>query len=114
MMTEDNPHECLEHMLAIRDTLDVISGKWKILIIVALLTGNKRFKEIETMVPKITPKVLAKELKELERHHLIKRTIFDDYPVRIEYSATPYARTLKQIVQGMYEWGKNHRQKIWE
>lgn len=111
-MDKEKSQDCLHQMLAIRDTLDVINGKWKILIIVALLNGNKRFKDIEATVPKITPKVLAKELKELEQHQLIKRAVFDDYPVRIEYSATPYAKTLKQIVQDLYEWGLNHRKKI--
>ena len=111
-MDKEKPQGCMHQMLAIRDTLDVINGKWKILIIVALLEGNKRFKEIEATVPKITPKVLAKELKDLEQHQLIKRAIFDEYPVRIEYSVTPYAKTLKQIVQDLYEWGANHRQKL--
>ncbi|EDM34907.1 hypothetical protein PBAL39_00205 [Pedobacter sp. BAL39] len=113
-MKKDNSQDCMHQMLAIRDTLDVISGKWKILIIVALLDGNKRFKEIEASVLKITPKVLAKELKELEQHQLIKRTVFDDYPVRIEYSVTPYAKSLKQIVNSLYKWGLNHRQQIFK
>lgn len=111
-MDEEGSKGCMHQMLAIRDTLDVINGKWKILIIVALLEGNKRFKEIEATVPKITPKVLASELKELEQHQLIQRDVYNEYPVRIEYSVTPYAKTLKQIVQDLYEWGLKHRQKI--
>lgn len=104
--------ECMKQMLPIQDALDAINGKWKLLIVVSLMLGNKRFTDIQNTVPKITPKVLAKELKDLEEHQLIKRTVYDDHPVLIEYSLTPYGETLKGIMKALHNWGTNHRKKI--
>ena len=104
--------DCLSRMLPIRDTLDVISGKWKMMILVSIMHGNNRFRDIERSIPKITSKVLAKELKDLEEHMLIKRTVYDDYPVLIKYTATDYAGTLENIMNELHDWGLNHRKKI--
>lgn len=99
----------MKQMLPIQDAMEVISGKWKLLIVVSLLLENKRFTEIQNTVPKITPKVLAKELKDLEQHQLIKRTVYDNYPVIIEYSLTPYGHTLTGIMSELHKWGSAHR-----
>ena len=106
-----NQADCLKIMLPIRDTLDVISGKWKLMIIISIKHGNSRFREIERSIPKITSKVLAKELKDLEEHDLIKRTVYDDYPVTIEYTITEYSNTLENVIKEMMLWGINHRKK---
>ena len=77
------------------------------------MQGNRRFREIETSIPKLNPKVLAKELKDLEEHQLIRRTVYeDDYPSRIEYTATEYAYTLKEVMLALHAWGVNHRKQI--
>ena len=104
--------DCLQQMLPIRDALDVISGKWKVLILTSIMQGNRRFKEIETSVPKINPKVLSKELKDMEEHQLIKRIVHDGPPVLIEYVATAYSRTLKKVMMELHDWGVNHRKQI--
>jgi DNA-binding HxlR family transcriptional regulator len=109
---KDNKGDCQSMMLAVRDTLDVISGKWKLLIIISINNGNKRFREIERSIPKITSKVLAKELKDLEEHKLIKRTVYDDSPVLVEYTVTDYVKSLENLILEMYKWGVGHRKKI--
>ena len=76
---------CLDTVKQVRDTLDVISGKWKLPIIISIGVGNERFTDIQESIAGITPKVFAKELKEPEQHKLIKRIITDDYPVEITY-----------------------------
>lgn len=111
-MAVKNFNECTGELLPIRDALDVISGKWKLQIIIAIAHGNKRFREIERSVPKITSKVLAKELKDLEEHGLIKRTVYDDSPVLVEYTLLPYAKTLEDVINSLHKWGVNHRKKI--
>jgi len=103
---------CLDTVKPVRDTLDVISGKWKLPIIISVSMGNDRFTDIQESIPGITPKVLAKELKELEDHKLIKRTVVGDYPVRIVYTTEPYADTLTPVIYAMKDWGLNHRNKI--
>ena len=106
--------ECTASILPIRDALDVINGKWKLLIIISIGSGNKRFREIERSIPKLTSKVLAKELKDLEEHLLIKRTVYDQSPVLVEYTLLPYAHSLKTVIEALHEWGLNHRKVIRE
>jgi DNA-binding HxlR family transcriptional regulator len=66
-------NDCLSTIKPVRDFLDVMSGKWKFPILVSIGVGNDRFVDIQESIPGITPKVLAKELKELEQHQLIKK-----------------------------------------
>ncbi|MDF2454288.1 MAG: hypothetical protein K0R51_281 [Cytophagaceae bacterium] len=111
-MIKHNHTECRSAMMPVRDALDVISGKWKLQIIISIQSGNKRFREIERSIPKITSKVLAKELKDLEEHQLIKRTVYDESPVLVEYTPMPYAETLQDVIIALQKWGLNHRKKI--
>lgn len=105
--------DCLSQIRPIRDALDVVGGKWKVLILTAIMRGNGRFTDIQTNVPGINPKVLAKELKDLEEHQLIRRLVHEDeYPVRIEYVATDYARTLKKVMLELHDWGVEHRRRV--
>lgn len=111
-MSKAGHTECSAKMLPVRDAMDVISGKWKLQILISISSGNHRFREIERSISKITSKVLAKELKDLEEHQLIKRTVYDDTPVVIEYSITTYAKTLQHVIKALSDWGTNHRKKI--
>ncbi|OKS89682.1 HTH-type transcriptional activator HxlR [Mucilaginibacter polytrichastri] len=90
----------------------MINGKWKLAIIISIGVGNDRFTDVQESIPGITPKVLAKELKELEQHQLIKRIIKEGYPVKISYKLEPYADTLTPLIYAMKDWGLNHRKKI--
>ena len=105
---------CLDTVKPVRDAIDVINGKWKLPIIISISTGNERFTDIQESIPGITPKVLAKELRDLEQHQLIKRTVIEDYPVKILYRSEPYADTLTPIIYALKEWGLNHRKKLFE
>lgn len=111
-MSKKKHVECRSDLLPVRDALEVISGKWKLQIIISISTGNHRFREIERSIPGISSKVLAKELKDLEEHQLIRRTVHDDIPVLVEYTLLPYAETLKDVIQSLRDWGLNHRKKI--
>lgn len=106
--------ECTNFLLPVQDALEVISGKWKLQIIISISAGNNRFREIERSVPKITSKVLAKELKDLEEHKLVKRTVYDESPFLVEYTTLPYAATLRGVIESLRDWGINHRKMILE
>jgi DNA-binding HxlR family transcriptional regulator len=113
--TKDCPVDtsgCSNFVLPIRDTLDLINGKWKLPIIGALMFGNKRFKELERQIPKITPRMLSKELRELEMNQMVKRTVYDTIPVSVEYELTKHGRSLQKVMQALHEWGTTHRKKI--
>lgn len=99
-------------MLPLQDTLDVIGGKWKIKIILSICNGNNRFREILNSIPRISAKVLAQDLKDLEENKLIKREVVDDFPSSINYTLESYSDTLVPILHGLIDWGKNHRKKL--
>lgn len=103
---------CLETVKPVRDALDVINGKWKLPIIISVGVGNERFTDIQESIPGISPKVLAKELKDLEQHQLIRRIVIDDYPVKILYKPESYSDTLTPVIHALKEWGLNHRKRM--
>ena len=106
--------ECSKSLLPVQDALYILSGKWKIPIIIALIHGNKRFKELHREIKGITAKMLSKELKELEINTLVKRTVYDTIPVSVEYELTEYGTTLDEVIMSLRDWGLKHRQKIKE
>jgi len=110
----DKHTDCTSALLPVRDTLDVIGGKWKLLILISINEGNKHFREIERSIPNLSTKVLAKELKELEINKLITRTVLNGFPVRTEYKTTEHYETLHNVIFEMHIWGKHHRKTIFE
>ncbi len=111
--TEVKTHgTCLKALLPVRDALDILNGKWKLQIIIALSFGNKRFKEMANEIPGITDRMLSKELKDLEVNQLIKRTVYDTMPVSVEYSMTPYGATLEKVIDELHKWGSQHRKRM--
>ncbi len=99
-------------MRSIRDALDVLNGKWKLPIIVALTFGEKRFGEIAKEVHGITDRMLSKELRDMELNGLVKRTVHDTYPVKVTYALTPHSQTLGEVIESLRKWGDLHRKKI--
>lgn len=102
----------VQFVLAVNDTLNVISGKWKLPIIGSLLYNKKRFTEIQKNIPKITPRMLSKELKELELNGMITRMVYNTTPVSVEYELTDSAKSLGEVLDKMLEWGLNHRKTV--
>jgi DNA-binding HxlR family transcriptional regulator len=103
---------CMAHMKPVTDALQVLSGKWKLPILLSLSFGTKRFSEIAKDIPKITDRMLSKELRELEMNHLVKRTVYDSVPVTVEYSRTEYGASLDKVIKELHHWGSKHRKKI--
>ena len=104
--------QCVKMLLPVKDALDILSGKWKLPIIIALTFGKKRFKQIQREIPGISPKMLSKELKELEINQLVDRNVYDTVPVSVEYKLTAYGKTLKPLIGELHDWGAKHRKKI--
>lgn len=105
--------DCLESIRGIKDTQDLLSGKWKTSIIGALYHNEKfRFMDLVRHIEGIAPKVLSKELKDLEMNHLVKRTVKDTMPITVEYELTDAGKSLKKVMGAMGEWGKRYRQLI--
>ena len=100
---------CKDVAFALRDTMNAISGKWKLAIIGTMLYGKTRFTDIERNIPNITPRMLSKELRELELNGVVKRTVIDDIPVVIRYELTDSGKELKPLIVEMMKWGQRHR-----
>lgn len=101
---------CITELLPTRDTIELLSGKWKVLIIMALaVQGRSRFMELVRDIGNITPKMLSKELRDLEQNQLVSRTVQPTIPVTVEYELTPYGHTLKPVIAAMRDWGITHR-----
>jgi DNA-binding HxlR family transcriptional regulator len=103
---------CPKNMLSIRDALEALEGRWKLLILFSLSSGAKRFKQISKEVNGITDKVLSKELKSLEANKLIKRDVYDTFPPTVEYSITAHGQSLEKVIEELHYWGLAHRKKI--
>ena len=104
--------DCHKVLMAVSDALYAIGGKWKLMIIIAMARGNKRFTEIQRQVTGISARVLSSELKELEMNGFIIKKVAIGYPVSIEYELLPYSHTLEEVVGAMTKWGMQHREKL--
>ncbi|MEN9440723.1 MAG: hypothetical protein RLZ33_799 [Bacteroidota bacterium] len=107
----ENEQTCKKAHLAIQDTLDVVGGKWKLILISILRNGPFRFKELSREAG-ITPRILSKELKELEMNGLVTRTVCDTRPITVEYALTDYSESLSEVIMAMHKWGTEHRERI--
>lgn len=105
-------HECTEALLPVRDALEVLSGPWKLPILITLSDGPKRFKQISKELTPITDKMLSRELKDLEANNLIVRTLHETFPLRVEYKLTEYSQSLASVIAALKEWGLIHRKTI--
>lgn len=111
-MSKHKNESCSHTHEAIQDTLYVVNGKWKLVILSILVNnGTRRFGELSREA-NISPRILSKELQELEMNKLVDRKIRNTKPVTVEYSATTYAATLKEVLDAMIRWGQSHRKKI--
>jgi DNA-binding HxlR family transcriptional regulator len=109
---ESKEPACQYELMAARDALEVIQGKWRIPIIISLTYGVKRFGEIQRDISDISPKMLSQELKALEENKLITRTLHDSMPVAVEYALTPLGMSMRDLLVELRSWGKHFRNEI--
>jgi DNA-binding HxlR family transcriptional regulator len=86
--------------------MDVISGKWKGLIVYRLMAGAKRFNELKQLIPAISQRMLSQQLKELEADGLLLREVYPETPPRVEYRLSPKGKSLQEAFIALKEWGK--------
>jgi len=86
--------------------MEIIGKKWTILIVYNLLSGPKRFRELEKSLSQICPKMLSERLKELEKLKLIEKKISSIWPLKITYQLTQKGKGLSKIITAMEKWGK--------
>jgi DNA-binding HxlR family transcriptional regulator len=91
--------------------LSIMGGHWKPIIIWYLRENELRFKELLSLMPDISSRVLTEELKELEEDGIIARQSFNETPPRVEYSLTKYGSTIIPALSSLREWGLKHLKK---
>ncbi len=92
----------------VETTLNVIGGKWKLLILWHLAIDSRRYGQLRRLIPGITEKMLIQQLRELESDGIIGRNVFDEVPPRVEYFLTSHGRTLEPALEILCLWGEAH------
>jgi DNA-binding HxlR family transcriptional regulator len=93
-------------------SIDVVGGKWKVLILWALGGRPKRFGELKRAVAGVSEKVLAQHLRELERDEVVHREVHDAVPPKVEYSLTPSGVALIEALRPLGAWGCEHKTRL--
>lgn len=105
--------ECKASLTGIKDMQDIMSGKWKYLILASLyFIGKMKFMELQRQIEGIAPKVLSKELKDLEDNQIITRTVCNTRPITVEYELTAIGYNLHTIILEMGKCGIEYRRSI--
>lgn len=112
-----DPLGCTADILALQDTLEIIGGKWTLIIIHYLIARENEvntFTKIQNDIPGLSAKVLTNELKILEVNKIITREELHSKPVSVKYGITSYGSKLQQIISALVLWGKEHRAKLFD
>lgn len=100
-----------EDGMALIEVVNLFAGKWRWIILAPLFLKDMRYTEIQQLIPDITPRMLSRELKDLEMSGIVKRTVDNHSPGLIQYGITNSAKELEPIVIQLLEWAKRHRRK---
>lgn len=95
-----------------RDYLNLISDKWKVLILRDLMPGTKRFGELKKSIGHVSQKVLTSQLRQMEQSGLVSRKVYAEVPPRVEYTLTNLGYSLQPIMDAMWSWGENYKKKL--
>ena len=114
-MSDQLSEHCKMSIIGMTDVQDIMGGKWKYRIVTALFfLGKLRFMDLKRNVNNIAPKVLSKELKDLEMNNLVTRTVCDTKPITVEYELTALGQSLNTIIEAMGDWGIKYRKSVLE
>lgn len=99
------PVESALEVCPVEVAVAVLGGSWKLTIVKNLLERPHRFGELRRAVGAVTPRVLTRQLRDLEADGLVSRTVFAEVPPRVEYALTDLGETLRPAVRWLDEWG---------
>lgn len=109
----NNTGVCKVRIQAIKDAMEILSGKWKFHILGTLMqSGKLRFMDLVREVDGIAPKMLSKELQDMEVNQLVTRTVCNTKPITVEYEITEYGQTLQPIIDEIAKWGISYRSSL--
>ena len=99
---------CIDGRCPIEDTLNVIAGRWKILVLWWLQESELRFSELRRCIPAITQKMLTQQLRQMEAEGLVDREVFAQVPPKVIYRLTERGQSLRPVLHSLYEWSRDH------
>lgn len=115
MLEKEQKITCGEQLVALRDSLEILGGKWKLQIL-RYLTNRpdqvNQFKQIQRGVGGISAKMLSKELKDLEDNLLVTRLVQETKPITVAYAVTDYGKSVFPVTNILVEWGLSHRKYL--
>lgn len=89
-------------------TIELIGGKYKAVILWHLIEDKKRFSELKRLIPKATEKMLAQQLRDMEKDGLIIRTVYPVVPPKVEYSLSEFGKSIIPVLDSMCNWGSEY------
>jgi DNA-binding HxlR family transcriptional regulator len=101
-----NPYNC-----PVTHCMNLIGGKWKILVIYAVYKKCNRFSMLQRAMPAISKQMLVNQLRELEEDHVLERIIYPEIPPRVEYKLTEYGHSLMPVIGVLQDWGLKDLEK---
>lgn len=107
MLSKEELPEC-----PVATTVGLIGNKWKPLILRDLLKGSQRFKYLQYGIDGISAKVLTENLRQMEDDGLVKREVFAEIPLRVEYSLTPLGEKMRPIIESLADFGREYKKSI--
>ena len=112
-----DPPACTQDIRSLLDTLEVLGGRWRLLIVHYLLIRPQEantFKKMEKDITGISAKMLSSDLKWLEANKIVHRQVMETKPITVQYSLTTYGQELKTVISKLVAWGEKHRWKMLE
>ena len=104
---------CRFRINAVKDSMDILTGKWKVHILGTLLyAGKMRFMDLQREVGNIGAKMLSKELRDLEMNRLVTRTVVNTKPITVEYELTEFGKALEPAIESIAQWGIDYRETL--
>lgn len=109
-----NSKFCKNRSSLVKDCMNLLTGKWKLHIIGILLhTGKLRYTSLQRELEGIGPKMLSKELQDLEMNHIVSRTVLNTKPLTVEYDLTEFGRSLEPIINLVIKWGIVYKERLY-
>jgi DNA-binding HxlR family transcriptional regulator len=107
-MVSQKPKKTQKPTCPVSTTVRIIGGKWKPTILYYLLSGTKRFNELQRLAGNPSARILTAQLRELEKDRIVKREVYDQIPPRVEYSLTARGKSLNEVLNLMARWGQEN------
>ncbi len=95
----------------VETAIEIIGGRWKVLILQELFAGTRRFSELHRALRGVSHRTLTQQLRELESHGIVRRKVHRQVPPKVEYSLTPVGETLKPVIDVMHDWAEAYSRR---